>query len=67
MILSKSLQRRIKGEAADEIAISQAVETMPEATRARRKRKSSTKVVNNAEQAMALKKAKIGCRGGQKG
>jgi ribosomal protein L13 len=45
---------------ADEIALSQAVETMLATTRAGRKRKATSKVVENAKQ------AKTGGRSGQK-
>jgi uncharacterized protein YkwD len=47
-------------EEEDEEALSQAVETMLETTRAGRKRKATSKVKANAELEKALKKAKSG-------
>jgi hypothetical protein len=41
----------IEGDKADEIALSQAIETMLATTRAGRKHKATSKVVENAKQA----------------
>jgi len=54
-------------EEADEIALSQTVETLLATTRAGRKRKATMKVVENDAQATGAKRAKTSSRGGRGG
>jgi hypothetical protein len=57
----------IEEEEADEEALSQAVETLIQATRSGRKRTATTKVISNEEQARQNKMRKTGGRGGRGG
>ena len=54
-------------EEADEEALSQAIETLIQATRSGRKRIATTKVISNKEQARQDKMRKTGGRGGRGG